>query len=145
MSWFFQLFFSLWSFSRCFCCFSCLFSTAAACFLSSFFSLAFAFTINFIEVNQLDHCCFSIITRSCTQFDNTGITTWAASHFFSNCAEQFSDRNLIIKIAEYHTTLVCCVLFTLSDQWFYINTQCFCFSNCCCDPLVSDQSNCKIA
>ncbi len=50
--------------------------------LGWFSSCCHVFTVDFVEVNQFDHCYFGIITYSCTQFDDAGISTGTACHFW---------------------------------------------------------------
>ena len=91
-------------------------------FLRCFFGFTFTLTIDIIEVNQLDQCHFSIVTRTGTQLNDTGITTGTASYLFSNGAEQFSDRFFILQITEYNTTLMSSVCFAFRNKRLYIYT-----------------------
>ena len=97
-------------------------SSCSFCFLSYhqrvgfFLPASFAspfLSIDFIEIHQFNHGCFCIITRSCAQFDDPGITTRTACYFFSNSSKQFSDRFFILQIAEYHPALMCCIFLWL--------------------------------
>lgn len=62
----FRSFFCRSSFSSRFCFFLCTTCTCTTGFLCSRFLFTFSFTIDLIEINQLYHCSFCIITYSCT-------------------------------------------------------------------------------
>src|SRR5690242_2794080 len=92
------------SFCNCFSCrcssFSCCFlittaSAATPCFLGSrCFSI---FTVYFVKVNQLYHGHIRSIAHTLLQLDDTGVTTWAVSHFISYYTKQFINGMLILQ------------------------------------------------
>ena len=53
-----------------------------------------------IEINQINHGCFSIVTRTVTRADYTHISTRTISNLWSNFAEQFSYRFFVFQVDE---------------------------------------------
>ncbi len=63
------------------------FPPARRVFFAGFLRFTLTLTVDFVEINQFNHCRFSMITGSLSQFDDTGITTGTSGNFFSYCSK----------------------------------------------------------
>src|SRR6516164_4898152 len=114
-------------------------ASSATCFPGCFPGFPFSFSVNLVEINQLDQGCFSVVTNPGSQFDDAGIATRTSCHLSGNGAKEFCYRLLILEVAEYHTALVGCIFLSFCNQWLHICAQSPCLGECGNNAFVIDQ------
>src|SRR5690606_27403473 len=76
-------------------------SSCSSLFLSTSTTTTFGFAsfftirVKFVEVNKLNHTHFSVITKTVTSLDNTGVSTWTIAHLSRYFSEKLSYSVLI--------------------------------------------------
>src|SRR5690606_36360373 len=98
-----------------------------------------SFSVDIVEVDQLDHCLFSFIAGPWAEFDDPGLTTGTTRNLFSNIAEEFLHSFFFLQVSQYHTTLMRGVILSLRDQWLHIHAKRLCLCKCSYNTLVLDE------